>query len=562
MLLVCFGIESLLNLGSVTFPSSVAGLIILFLALLLSERVLGEHRTRRIVSVIEVPVKSPCAIFPGGGGLGGEDWLTIPQGGWSLRWISMLFTPAFVLLPLSPPIGVVEVFKIIAVFSKSHTDTHTHTHTLPLRLFPCRSSDHIYSSVVGFVVMMVLTAYMTRSLQLVFGSSKRAMTKRAEELGRDDNDRIPMTAVPPGSEGVTPTQTPTPGTLSEAPSSLDVPSLAPPPGTRSRPASGSTPGVSRLRPPPGADDDDDDDCGGGGSSGGGGGDTARPLPPQAPPPPRRSGRWAAAVAGHLDLLTYGALFLLVGLPAYYAGGYAMPMQLSLGVLAYFAALAVPPAWRRFLHPVIVSSLLSVLGLWVLGLARGDGLRASLAQYRTGATYSALWSGGGGAGGPRRPGAGDVVTSALDASIVSLALPMYQYRRELRAHLPAIAVPNVAVSVGTLFAYPPLCRAVGIGAERSLSFTARSLTLALATPAVANLGGDPNTVAALAITSGILGVLVGQRMLAFLRIPEGEFPSSSGSGFSMFCLSICLFACLFVCLVFCLLACLFACLWVS
>jgi hypothetical protein len=44
--------------------------------------------------------------------------LTCRQAGWSLRWINLFFTPAFVLLPLSPPIGVSEVFKIIGVFRK------------------------------------------------------------------------------------------------------------------------------------------------------------------------------------------------------------------------------------------------------------------------------------------------------------------------------------------------------------------------------------------------------------------------------------------------------------
>ena len=60
ILLVCFGVECLLRLagggGAVPFPSSVAGLVALFLALLLSERVLGEHRTRRFVAVLDVPV--------------------------------------------------------------------------------------------------------------------------------------------------------------------------------------------------------------------------------------------------------------------------------------------------------------------------------------------------------------------------------------------------------------------------------------------------------------------------------------------------------------------------
>jgi hypothetical protein len=118
--------------------------------------------------------------------------------------------------------------------------------------------------------------------------------------------------------------------------------------------------------------------------------------------------------------------------------------------------------------------------------------------------------------------------------------MYNYRAELKRHFFAIVIPNgisfpqtllplkftfhlwnpVTISLGSLFLYPLLCHTIGISAPRSLSFAARSLTLALATPATKNLGGDLNTVAALAIMSGILGVLIGGRLLKTLKIPEG------------------------------------------
>ena len=223
------------------------------------------------------------------------------------------------------------------------------------------------------------------------------------------------------------------------------------------------------------------------------------------------------VTPRLGIATYGTLFTLVALPVYYHTGYAMPVQLTLGVLSYFAALEIPPNWRQYLHPVLVSSLLTVLGIWTLAATRGSTLEEALRQYRTGTRYLQLWertSHG------TLPGAGDVFGTLLDASIVSLALPMYQFRRELREHFLAIVIPNVLMSVVSLFAYPYVCFAIGIGATRSLAFAARSLTLALAIPASQNLGGDFNTVAALAIMSGIMGVLVGQRMLAWMRIPDG------------------------------------------
>lgn len=63
MLLACFGVNRLFGLGSVPFPSSVACLIILFAALLLSEQLLGEHRTKRVVATIEIPVTCLVALF-------------------------------------------------------------------------------------------------------------------------------------------------------------------------------------------------------------------------------------------------------------------------------------------------------------------------------------------------------------------------------------------------------------------------------------------------------------------------------------------------------------------
>ncbi|RTE76041.1 hypothetical protein BHE90_009505 [Fusarium euwallaceae] len=62
-------------------------------------------------------------------------------------------------------------------------------------------------------------------------------------------------------------------------------------------------------------------------------------------------------------------------------------------------------------------------------------------------------------------------------------------------------------------------AIGISAEHSLALASRSLTVALAIPATENLGGDLSTVAAVAVMSGIIGALIGQRLLNWMRIPK-------------------------------------------
>ncbi|KAI1881516.1 hypothetical protein JX265_000342 [Neoarthrinium moseri] len=445
ILAVCFGIEKIFDLGNISFPASVACLIILFLALLLSERVLGEHRTRRLVAYIDIPA------------------------GWSLRWISMCFTPSFVLLPLSPPIGVIEVLKIIAVF------------------------------VIGFIVMMVFTAYMTRGLQAILGTSKRAMIERAEELG-PEGDEIPMTDIADGN--LPGNQTDGSATAMTARSSIDLATLSP------AMASQATSQIRLHEPEPPTPPSEVNENGSP--------DRDQPSP-QEPEPAERAKLWAAVVVSHVDSLTFVAIFLSIGMPLYYTTGYGMPMHLAFSILTYYTALALPPSWKQFLHPVLVSSLITVLGIWVLGLAEGRNLYTTLTEYRTGAKYSKLWDGS-----HKLPGAGDILGSVLDASIVALALPMYQYRRELREHFFAIVTPNILVSIASLFAYPYICFEIGITAERSLAFSARSLTLALATPAVVNIGGDTYTIAAIAIASGITGALIGQKILAWLKIPEDDY----------------------------------------
>ncbi|KAJ4421913.1 hypothetical protein N0V82_003410 [Gnomoniopsis sp. IMI 355080] len=443
ILVACFGVDTFFKHFGVSFPASVACMLLLFAGLWICELVAGSHRTRQIVAAIDVPA------------------------GWSLRWISVFFTPTFVVLPLSPSITAGEVGKMIAVF------------------------------VIGFAIMFVLTAYMTRGLQLVTGSHKKAQAARAEELGPPE-DEIPVALATPGL------QTPLESTdVSARTSNVALQDLAPPEqalgpshGQASTAQINSTPPDASASPPP--------------------------LPQQTAPPPQRARLWAAVVQAHLDTVTYFCLFLFVGLPIYYTISYAMPLQLTFTVLMYFAALSLPLKWKQVLHPVIVSALFTVLGIWVFGLIHRQSLTPILEEYTTGLKYLQIWEHAATTTSSTLPGAGDILSTTLDASIVSLALPMFQYRRELMQHFTAIVLPNLVLSIGSLYAYPSVCFAIGISATRSLAFASRSLTLALAIPATENLGGDRNTVAAVAIMSGIVGALIGSRVLTFLKIPEDDY----------------------------------------
>lgn len=355
--------------------------------------------------------------------------------------------------------------------------------------------------------MMALAAWITRSVQFTLGISKRSESQRAEELGCRTPDLPISENSTPGISRRT--------SFSQAPSQIP---LVPVSGPDSAPSSTPT---SRPQSPPQLRLQDHYYANGQAPENAFEALNPSSYPTQIPLPPPKAEMWAAQISGNLDLSTFIGLFLLIGIPLYYSTGYAMPIHMAVNILAWFAAMAIPANWKQYLHPVLASSLATVLVIWALAEIRGDSLSTALHAYRTGAKYIELWRN---TTQERHvlPGAGDFFGTLLDASIVALALPMFQYRRELRTHFVSIVIPNVAISVGSLLAYPPLCYACGISAARSLAFASRSLTLALAVPATVNLGGDTNTVAALAIISGILGVVLGNRILRWLRVPEDDY----------------------------------------
>lgn len=57
VLLACWGVASLIGLSSVSFPASVALLLVLFFALVLCETILGDRKTKKLVHVIDIPVR-------------------------------------------------------------------------------------------------------------------------------------------------------------------------------------------------------------------------------------------------------------------------------------------------------------------------------------------------------------------------------------------------------------------------------------------------------------------------------------------------------------------------
>lgn len=56
ILAVNFGVDSIFYKFNVSFPASVTCMMLLFFALIASESLLGTHKTRKLVNIIDVPV--------------------------------------------------------------------------------------------------------------------------------------------------------------------------------------------------------------------------------------------------------------------------------------------------------------------------------------------------------------------------------------------------------------------------------------------------------------------------------------------------------------------------
>lgn len=88
VLIACWGVDCLIGLSHVSFPASVALLVLLFILLIFFEFALGEKKTRTIVRIIDIPVSKICTRNT-------DVALILLQLGFALRYINVFFTPSF-----------------------------------------------------------------------------------------------------------------------------------------------------------------------------------------------------------------------------------------------------------------------------------------------------------------------------------------------------------------------------------------------------------------------------------------------------------------------------------
>lgn len=518
ILCVLYGLNELLvNVANVKFPASVLGMLInlVWLTALLGLSNLPQGK-------IQDPIRKVSGLI-----LTWYLYLVRPLMGFTLKWINVFFIPSFVILPLLDHISIIECLKIAAVF------------------------------VVGLIFTFVFDAYFVMGLRWItrnfmsrsidkgdededLNSTKSNMNIDITTIDSKDNpvepdyeQQVSVSADPFRTPSVTSTVTfPEPayagqGSIFQPNSSLvsngeqnstfeiELNQLSVRRASDVQSEGEIAERVSEQGDEVNMMDHLDDDA-------------------------KKTAVW---VSTYLDWLIYGLLFV-IALPFYYVASIhvLLPYHLAITVIAFYIALLIPQKWpvlKRFAHPIIVSTGIILFVCFIGSLIfhhKPKGFLDDLRYYKTGKNYTNLFSGkvmlNGGkedtmpkddfTATPQWPGCGDFLSSLMDVSIVALSLPMSTHRKDFVSNFFYIMPPLLVTSTLTFFLYPLICYNIGIDAERSLGFVGRSVTLALGTPLVLALGGSVPLMAVCTILLGICGVLIGDYLLNFLRVPKDDY----------------------------------------
>lgn len=536
---ILYGFNVLLaDVCKISFPASVFGMLINLLVLC----VLSFFASFELQNPLSAQtLKSKVGA--------GSQWLLEhylmiikPPMNFTLKWINVFFIPSFIILPLSEHITFIECLKIAAVF------------------------------IVGGIVLMVFNVYFIMALKMVllklgvysFNSNKidesTIESKNDEEMElfemntpyiatRDDITTIDMSSL--RSVKSHPVATTRALSISDNPFSDGQQASSgseQPPATPIRenyPASSSS---SPTSSPP---------------------DIPAPLPistssssssPEAKIEPYSSKdehshlshlspltkKTTIFVVNYIDWFLFFLLFCL-SLPFYYIPSIhvMLPYHLALTVLAYYLALLIPlnfPKLKKVAHPILIltAEILFVCFIGSLIYHKGApvGFLEDLRYYKTGKTYRNLFNGkalfDNGIDVPESvlnshftseplwPGCGDILSSLMDISIVSLSLPMFTHKKDFVKNFWVLMPPLLSSMALTFFCYPIICYHIGISSERSIGFIGRLVTLALGTPLISALGGSVSLMAVCTILSGISGVLVGDLFFKLLGVSSNDF----------------------------------------
>jgi len=194
---------------------------------------------------------------------------------------------------------------------------------------------------------------------------------------------------------------------------------------------------------------------------------------------------------------------------------ATPLQsIFLGVTTfatYVWAARLPSQLTKIVHPLIISTLLTLGVIFTTGQATGVSFDNILRTYKTG-TLDLM-----------KTGAGDILLFLLGPSVVSFAVAIYGRKKLLKENFFIVMAGMFISSAGGLFGTAAFVRVIRLGGKTGamarLSVLSRNVTTALSMAITAILGGDLSIAASVAVLTGIFGAMNSRRTLDALGITD-------------------------------------------
>ncbi|OAA53734.1 LrgB-like protein [Cordyceps fumosorosea ARSEF 2679] len=163
------------------------------------------------------------------------------------------------------------------------------------------------------------------------------------------------------------------------------------------------------------------------------------------------------------------------------------------------------------NPVLFTILLMMAYIRIKAYAIAVGIPDVLAKLSSGTQLYAIWTYGVErvpAPEPNWFGAGDAALSMLGCGFIVWGFKLHECRRQLFSASGLVAVlVSIAAAAGNVFLGAHVGSLIGLARPEALALAARTTTLALAIPAMKNVGGSTSLTVSLMITNGILGQLV-------------------------------------------------------
>ncbi|KAI8062160.1 LrgB-like family-domain-containing protein [Gongronella butleri] len=249
-------------------------------------------------------------------------------------------------------------------------------------------------------------------------------------------------------------------------------------------------------------------------------------------------RWwvACQPSVHTLLLCIICTFGTLGYLALPLTSPALPMftilsQLPLTVLIYVAMMKLPAKFRLVIHPIISTTAICMAVLPFLYVIKTGDYSANVAKAAISAYYTNRISFYSLIEGTQIgwPGAGDILSSAMNVAIVSLALTVYQNSpsnwRDWLTLLIA-ALPMVFVS---LLLIPMLAYLIRLPQEVCLALTTRTVTTAIGIAISQVIHSNVGIVTCIQCFSAISGPIIGVRLLKLYKVPRDDYLTT---GFAM------------------------------